>query len=359
MRLFANCRIIGRRFRIAHIYFREGSPLEVTTFRRDPRKPRKNHYYASDDNEFGTAEQDAWRRDLTINGLFYDHTSQRIIDHIGGLRDLRDGIIRIIGDPKERFHEDPVRILRAIRHASRVGFTIEPQSLSEIQRCAHLLKLCSPARILEEFLRELRGGNAFQALQLMLKTNVLREWQPFVYHWLKQPNSPQGLALCETLQSPALTPQWGHQAAFWSHLQALDQYAQKDLVFPDEFLLIAFFLPFWWRSAFALAARFHKKPHLLWRDAFFQSVDPYLAGLQLSHSRRERFYEIMADYWRIPTLANQPILPRSLLHSPSFPAYVELYRLELLAHDIPPPAWLEEQKPQSLEGIPAFQWVDF
>src|SRR6266478_6933727 len=142
-KLFRNCWIIGRRFRLAHIKF--GSKvIEVATFRRqvaageevvqdgvpapDPSTPEGEHLIHHD-NTFGTPEEDAFRRDFTINALAYDIATFAIIDFVNGLDDLRAGIIRSIGDPLVRFKEDPVRMLRAIALAARLNFTIDPPVL--------------------------------------------------------------------------------------------------------------------------------------------------------------------------------------------------------------------------------------
>ncbi|MCB0309961.1 MAG: polynucleotide adenylyltransferase PcnB, partial [Bdellovibrionales bacterium] len=125
--LFRNCRIIGRRFKLAHIYFRGGKIIEVSTFRdesapidvQDDEELRRYGRDVKRDNRYGTAETDAFRRDITINGLFYDLSNFSVIDYVGGMSDLRAKIIRVIGNPDERFQEDPVRMLRVIRHAAR------------------------------------------------------------------------------------------------------------------------------------------------------------------------------------------------------------------------------------------------
>jgi poly(A) polymerase len=138
--IFRNCRLIGRRFRLAHVYFKGGKIVEVSTFRANPAEvveetpappeegEEKEDLLINDDNVFGTAEQDARRRDFTINGLFYDVAEGRVIDFVGGLRDLRQQQVRTIGDPEVRMREDPVRILRAVRFACRLEFDIESRT---------------------------------------------------------------------------------------------------------------------------------------------------------------------------------------------------------------------------------------
>src|SRR6478736_2532735 len=123
-RLFKNCRIIGRRFRLAHIFFGP-KIIETSTFRANPRETETGDLLIRRDNVFGTPEQDARRRDFTINGLFYDIETKQVIDHVNGTADLEARVVRTIGDPDIRFREDPVRILRAVKFAARCDLTIE------------------------------------------------------------------------------------------------------------------------------------------------------------------------------------------------------------------------------------------
>ena len=177
--LFRNCRIIGRRFRLAHIFF--GSKIiETSTFRKSPREEdAANEDFVADellirrDNVFGTAEEDARRRDFTINGLFYDLQSDQVIDYVGGLPDLEGKLVRTIGDPDIRFREDPVRILRAIKFAARLDFTIEPATYRALVEHKSEIPKCAPPRILEELYRLLRGGAARRSVELLRETGVL------------------------------------------------------------------------------------------------------------------------------------------------------------------------------------------
>lgn len=161
-RLFRNCRLIGRRFRLAHVFFRRKAEpekiVEVSTFRslvqRPSGAPSGDELPPEDlDLEgtvFGTPDEDAWRRDFTVNALFYNLDDFSVIDHVGGLRDLEKGLIRVIGDPDERFREDPVRMLRALEFAVRLGFRIEEGTQAGIRRNAARIAESSPARLREE-----------------------------------------------------------------------------------------------------------------------------------------------------------------------------------------------------------------
>ncbi|HEX7503158.1 MAG TPA: polynucleotide adenylyltransferase PcnB, partial [Acidobacteriota bacterium] len=157
---FSNAFIIGRRFRLAHIHFRGGKIIEVATFRRDPGPdiPGPLAPGAGPQFAFGTPAQDAWRRDITINALFYDPVRAAVIDYVGGLEDLRQGRVRMIGEAGERFREDPVRIWRVIRYAARLGFVIEADIAAAIAAERHLLAGISSARLFEEFCKDLQGS---------------------------------------------------------------------------------------------------------------------------------------------------------------------------------------------------------
>lgn len=156
-RRFSNTYLIGRRFRLAHIHFKNGKFIEVATFRRDPDLPNKDDPENAFKwkNTYGTPREDAFRRDITINALFYDVSTASVIDYVGGLKDLSKKKIRIIGDPAHRFTEDPVRMLRVIRHAARLGFDIERKSKRAIRSQLGLLESCPGARLFEELNKDL------------------------------------------------------------------------------------------------------------------------------------------------------------------------------------------------------------
>src|SRR6266550_6516227 len=178
-KLFRNCWIIGRRFRLAHVRFGP-KVIEVATFRRqlapgeevvqdgvpapDPTTP-EGEQLIHHDNTFGTPEEDAFRRDFTINALAYDIATFSVIDYVGGLKDLRAGVVRSIGDPEVRFREDPVRMLRAIAIAARLDFAIEPSLLQAIRRHRREIAKSSQPRLLEEYYKILRAGSAEKAFR--------------------------------------------------------------------------------------------------------------------------------------------------------------------------------------------------
>jgi poly(A) polymerase len=174
--LFRNCRIIGRRFRLAHIFF-GGKIIETSTFRANPRADEDpddvDELLIRRDNVFGTETEDARRRDFTVNGLFYDVEREQIIDHVGGIADLEARLIRTIGDPDIRFQEDPVRMLRAVKFAARLGFSIEDRTYEALLAQRSEIIKCAPPRLLEEVYRLLRGGAAHRSMELLLETGLV------------------------------------------------------------------------------------------------------------------------------------------------------------------------------------------
>lgn len=200
--LFRNCRLIGRRFRLAHVYFKGGKIIEVSTFRANPLEldtgddehvPETEEelqpapdLLITQDNVFGNAEQDARRRDFTINGLFYDVTRGQVIDYVRGRRDLDEHYIRTIGDPEIRMREDPVRILRAVRFACKLGLDIESRTYAAMEGAVEDLPRCAPPRLLEETFRLIRSGIAAPSLRLLQALDALRILLPPVAAYMRE-----------------------------------------------------------------------------------------------------------------------------------------------------------------------------
>jgi poly(A) polymerase len=174
--VFRNCRLIGRRFRLAHIYFFGGKVVETSTFRANPLDEMDDlpkDLLISQDNVFGTSQEDARRRDFTVNALFYDPQTGRVVDHVGGRADLEARVIRTIGEPDVRLREDPVRILRAVKFASRLGFSLDPITREAMARHAAEITRCAAPRVLEEIYRLLASGSARRAFELLLELNIV------------------------------------------------------------------------------------------------------------------------------------------------------------------------------------------
>jgi poly(A) polymerase len=208
-KLFRNCWIIGRRFRLAHVRFGLKT-IEVATFRKNipagtesepSEAPVEIAPHGGDpdlqikhDNTFGTPEEDAFRRDFTINALFYDIATFSIIDYVGGLQDLKDGLIRCIGDPNERFQEDPVRMLRAIVFASRLGFRLDKPVIDAIAANRGLMATASSARMIEEYYKILRSGYSEQTFRALAEHRLLDPVTPEIQRGAKNQALWEGLA---------------------------------------------------------------------------------------------------------------------------------------------------------------------
>ncbi|WGV99867.1 polynucleotide adenylyltransferase PcnB [Vibrio sp. YMD68] len=194
--LFRNCRLIGRRFRLAHIMFGRDI-IEVATFRGHHQEPSKNVSAQSDegmllrDNVYGSIDEDAERRDFSINAMYYNISDYSIHDYAGGVEDLEDKLIRLIGDPEVRYREDPVRMLRAIRFAAKLDFDIEEDTAAPIEDLAPLLQGIPSARLYEESLKLLQAGNGLETYHLMREYNLFQQMFPVIAeHFTEDYSSP-------------------------------------------------------------------------------------------------------------------------------------------------------------------------
>jgi poly(A) polymerase len=211
--LFRNCRIIGRRFRLAHVLFSGGKVIEVATFRRNPvtDAPEEDATEADydllirSDNVFGEAHEDALRRDFTINALFYDVDRRQILDWCGGMDDIARRTIHTIGDPITRFREDPVRILRAIKFAARLDLGIQPDVYDAMVSCREALARAARPRIFEEILRLLRGGAAHRSMWLLWETGAMAILLPELSAFIDDDEATGGAG-----------------ARFWARMRAID-----------------------------------------------------------------------------------------------------------------------------------------
>ncbi len=182
--LFRNCRLIGRRFRLAHVHFRDGI-VEVATFRgsepsegEEGDKVRSEEGLVLRDNVYGSQEEDASRRDFTVNALYYDIADFTVLDFAGGVEDLEAGRIRLIGDPEHRYREDPVRMLRAVRFAAKLGFFLEARTASPIPGMSPLLEEVPPARLFEEVNKLFLSGAGVASYQMLRRFRLFERLFP-------------------------------------------------------------------------------------------------------------------------------------------------------------------------------------
>jgi len=224
--IFRNCRLIGRRFLLAHVMFPGGKIIETATFRAKPSEETNSEEESEDllvmaDNVYGTLKDDAFRRDLTVNGLFYDPVEGKVIDYVGGREDLAKGLIRTIGDPEIRCQEDPVRILRAIRFATRLGFQIESNTLAAMKKFSPEILRCAPSRLQEEIVRLLASGHAKENMDACLEIGVLNNLMPELLEGM-------GIITAEDAE-PASEEEKREAFEYWHNLLgALDRVFAKD-----------------------------------------------------------------------------------------------------------------------------------
>ncbi|MCW8942976.1 MAG: polynucleotide adenylyltransferase PcnB [Gammaproteobacteria bacterium] len=176
-KLFRNCRLIGRRFRLAHIHFGR-LIIEVATFRAEHESSQSGHQDESGrivrDNVFGELADDVWRRDFTANALYYDISDFSVIDFVGGFEDIKQRRLHLIGDVETRYREDPVRMLRALRFSAKLDFEIDEESRTPIFSLGHLLQDIPAARLYEEVLKLFHSGHALRSFELLQEFDLLK-----------------------------------------------------------------------------------------------------------------------------------------------------------------------------------------
>jgi poly(A) polymerase len=320
-KLFRNCWIIGRRFRLAHVRFGLKT-IEVATFRKhipagtesEPASPVSHASPASPasadhDNTFGTPEEDAFRRDFTINALFYDIGTFSIIDYVGGLKDLKDGLIRCIGDPNERFKEDPVRMLRAIVMASRLNFRLDRPIVDAIATHRGLMATASSARLIEEYYKILRSGYAEITFRGLAEHRLLDPVTPEIQRGAKN-------------------------QALWDSLAALDAYRRKFESAPatlrNPVLLGTLLLPL---GLMPRPERRHFEAEPEAEEVDGNATDPKpkskfrrppkepilkIGSLPIARGDTERLRQILSLQGRIADLEMSPRAKRSLMHRGPF-----------------------------------------
>lgn len=336
-KLFRNCWIIGRRFRLAHVKFGQKT-IEVATFRRQvdaseltaeaelatttaadtvgPGEPlelepgdtpprlrrRADDHLIQRDNTYGTPEEDAFRRDFTVNALFYDIGTFSIIDYTGGLRDLDARVIRCIGDPDVRFLEDPVRMLRAVVLAARLEFSIEEPVLDAIARLKHEIARSAAPRLLEEYFKILRSGHAADAFRQLHDIGLLKEITP------ELDNAP---------------------ATFWRAVGAIDEYRRRFGSAPESLtnpvLAGTLLHPL---GLIGRRQRFHA-------DAMERRIE--LGVLPIARRDVERLQQMFSLMPRLMDLQAPPRAQRALLHRASLPetlTWLEIHgdRPDVVAH---------------------------
>ncbi len=230
---FRNCRLIGRRFRLAHVFFGR-EIIEVATFRSSEKGDDKEQKVHEDgrllrDNVFGSLEDDVWRRDFTVNSLYYDVRDFTVVDYAGGMEDHAAGILRLIGDPVTRYREDPVRMLRAVRFAVKLGFMLEPKTKTPIYELATLLQGIPAARLYDEALKMFLSGKGVQAFEMLRHYGLFAQLFPQTDACLaKEENNFPRLFIARALlnsdrrieEGKSVMPYFLFSALLWDAVQA-------------------------------------------------------------------------------------------------------------------------------------------
>ncbi|MGE8480792.1 MAG: polynucleotide adenylyltransferase PcnB, partial [Pseudomonas shirazensis] len=245
---FRNARIIGRRFKLVHVHFGRDI-IEVATFRahhsdEDEGDSHRSSHNASGrilrDNVYGTLEDDAQRRDFTVNALYYDPVSERILDYANGMPDVRNRLLRLIGDPVHRYQEDPVRMLRAVRFAAKLNFGIEKHTVQPIRELAPMLRDIPPARLFEECLKLFLSGHGAIAFEMLVDLHLFEPLFPGSSHALEERPSYTHTLISNALmntdlrvkQGKPVTPAFLFAAMLWPALPGRALYLQSQGVPP-------------------------------------------------------------------------------------------------------------------------------
>lgn len=282
--LFKNCRLIGRRFRLAHIVFGR-EIIEVATFRGHHSETSQTNNQISAQSENGrllrdnvyglTIDEDAQRRDFTINAMYYDISDYSIRDYAGGVEDLERGILRLIGDPEKRYSEDPVRMLRAIRFSAKLGMQIEEKTATAIPRMAHLLKDIPPARLYDESSKLFQSGYGADVFLRMRDYGLFAPLFPYVNAFLEADNNSQ-------------TEQLIVQA-----LLSTDKRIQNGKRINPAFIFAAML----WYPTLAKAAEMKAEHKMSDYDAFSASADLVIRDQVKTIAIPRRFTAIIRDIW--------------------------------------------------------------
>jgi poly(A) polymerase len=309
-RLFRRSHLIGRRFKIVHVLFGQET-VEVSTFRAGEGGEADETGRLLRDNVYGTRAQDAARRDFTANALYYDPHDETVLDYHGGFADVRKKTMRIIGDPGLRYREDPVRMLRAVRFAAKLGFTIEQKTRTPIHQLADLIENVPAARLFEEILKLLLSGHASACLTQLRKEGL--------HHGL--------LPLLDVIMKQPLGERFVHLA-----LEQTDTRIRSGKSVSPAFLFAALL----WHEVLA-AWRQNEAGGLRSIPALYQSMDQVLDAQTDKLSIPRRFTSTMKEIWALQPRMEQRSGKRAfaLLTHPRFRAGYDFMLLRAESGEVP------------------------
>jgi poly(A) polymerase len=239
--VFRNSRLIGRRFRLAHVRFGR-DVIEVATFRagsneQDDDRSQDDSGRILRDNVYGNIDEDIWRRDFTVNALYYNIEDYSVWDYTGGMQDLRNRTLRLIDDPWTRYREDPVRMLRAVRFAAKLDFMIAPDAAAPIRDLGHLMADVPPARLFEEVLKLFHGGHAVKSFDLLVEHDLLRYLFPATAELIDGPTRESVLAFVRRglgntdqriAEDKPITPMFLYAVLLWPAIAEITEKLQTE-----------------------------------------------------------------------------------------------------------------------------------
>lgn len=309
-KVFRNSRIIGRRFQLVQVFFGGAKIVEVSTFRcQSEFDVDGDDAVLPSNNIFGDSAEDAFRRDLTINALFYEIDTFTVIDHVGGVKDLNDKIVRLIGDPQRRIIRDPVRMMRVIRHAARASFEIESETWKAICQHRDKLLLCPVSRIRDELFKDLSGGACRRWAELAIASGLFFVIFPFCKKVLAE--SPDSEKHCKFL---------------YDMLDVVNRLVVEGRVVPEELILSALFLPWALSDPDLMAVKTQKDSYLLsrkFRDGFSEA----LSYLNVKRNLLDSVSRGIATLPLIVNLKNGNAWPKWLKKKSYFEKGLLLYRM--------------------------------
>jgi len=316
-RLFRNGRIVGRRFKLVHVVYGDHI-LETATFRAKPESlgDGDGDLLIREDNAYGSAEEDAMRRDFTINGLFFDPSENCIHDWVEGLQDLKDGLLRTIGNPDIRIAEDPVRIMRAIKFATRLGFRIEEDCWDAMCELSMDLQRSAAPRVLEEILRLMRSGTCLGAFRMMRACGALEALLPNV-------DAHIGSAQDSVPES--------HDRAdkYWRLLEALDADVHAGNEPTNALLLATLFFRLSERRLDERQAA--GEENFSWFDVISEEIDPIATAARFPRRVVERAKKIIAAQRGFTRGASKNFRPLVFMLANEFEEALHLFRLRSAA----------------------------
>ncbi|WP_200895912.1 polynucleotide adenylyltransferase PcnB [Enterobacter sichuanensis] len=333
-KLFRNCRLVGRRFRLAHVMFGP-EIIEVATFRGHHEagasdrttSQRGQNGMLLRDNIFGSIEEDAQRRDFTINSLYYSVADFTVRDYVGGMQDLQEGLIRLIGTPETRYREDPVRMLRAVRFAAKLNMRISPETAEPIPRLATLINDVPPARLFEEALKLLQAGNGFETYNLLREYNLFQPLFPTITRYFTENgDSPMERIIAQVLKNT-------------------DTRIRNDMRVNPAFLFAAMF----WYPLLETAQRITQESGLAYYDAFALAANDVLDEGCRTLAIPKRITALVRDIWQLQLRMSRRQGKRAwkLMEHPKFRAAFDLLSLRA-----------EVERNQELQRL-AQWWAEF